>query len=168
MFVLFRAETLKAIYIYIYIYILKIKISTIIIIGRRFAAALLPRLFGTNPRSHHKGSSVGFELEPTASTSMPLPTWTRLLPRRTVFKSGTPGPHPARIILDFGVTVFSSEEVNGGHSNEWANHSSRRRQTANMRNNGAADTFQENEKGSRREHASFASKIRASMRSDRL
>ena len=25
--------------------------------GRRFAAALLPRLFGTNPRSHHKGTT---------------------------------------------------------------------------------------------------------------
>ena len=29
-------------------------------VGRRFAAALLPRLFGTNPMSHHKG---GFEPE---------------------------------------------------------------------------------------------------------
>ena len=27
------------------------------LIGRRFAAALLPRLFGTNPRSHHKGAT---------------------------------------------------------------------------------------------------------------
>ena len=27
-----------------------------ILLGRRFAAALLPRLFGTNPRSHHKGA----------------------------------------------------------------------------------------------------------------
>ena len=27
-------------------------------LGRRFAAALLPRLFGTNPRSHHKGATV--------------------------------------------------------------------------------------------------------------
>ena len=27
-------------------------------IGRRFAAALLPRLFGKNPRSHHKGTTV--------------------------------------------------------------------------------------------------------------
>ena len=26
-------------------------------IGRRFAAALLPRLFGKNPRSHHKGAT---------------------------------------------------------------------------------------------------------------
>ena len=26
-------------------------------LGQRFAAALLPRLFGTNPRSHHKGST---------------------------------------------------------------------------------------------------------------
>ena len=26
-------------------------------IGRRFAAALLPRLFGRNPRSHHKGAT---------------------------------------------------------------------------------------------------------------
>ena len=26
-------------------------------VGRRFAAALLPRLFGTNPRSHHKGAT---------------------------------------------------------------------------------------------------------------
>ena len=26
-------------------------------IGRRFAAALLPRLFGTNPWSHHKGAT---------------------------------------------------------------------------------------------------------------
>ena len=25
--------------------------------GRRFAAALIPRLFGTNPRSHHKGAT---------------------------------------------------------------------------------------------------------------
>ena len=32
-------------------------------IGRRFAAALLPRLFGTNPRSHHKGATGRFELE---------------------------------------------------------------------------------------------------------
>ena len=35
--------------------------------GRKFAAASLPRLFGTNPRSHHKGATacpqVGFELE---------------------------------------------------------------------------------------------------------
>ena len=31
--------------------------------GRRFAAALLPRLFRKNPRSHHKGAPVGFELE---------------------------------------------------------------------------------------------------------
>ena len=37
-----------------------------LILGRRFAAALLPRLFGKNPRSHHKGvtwEGVGFELE---------------------------------------------------------------------------------------------------------
>ena len=27
------------------------------VIGRRFAAVLLPRLFGTNPRSHHKGAT---------------------------------------------------------------------------------------------------------------
>ena len=27
-------------------------------LGRRFAAALLPRLFGTNPRSHHKGAII--------------------------------------------------------------------------------------------------------------
>ena len=27
------------------------------ILGRRFAAALLPRLFGKNPRSHHKGAT---------------------------------------------------------------------------------------------------------------
>ena len=26
-------------------------------VGRRFAAALLPRLFGMNPRSHHKGAT---------------------------------------------------------------------------------------------------------------
>ena len=26
-------------------------------VGRRFAAALLPRLFGTNPRSQHKGAT---------------------------------------------------------------------------------------------------------------
>ena len=26
-------------------------------LGRRFATALLPRLFGTNPRSHHKGAT---------------------------------------------------------------------------------------------------------------
>ena len=26
-------------------------------LGRRFAAALLPRLFGKNPRSHHKGAT---------------------------------------------------------------------------------------------------------------
>ena len=36
-------------------------------LGWRFAAALLPRLFGKNPRSHHKGATappqVGFELE---------------------------------------------------------------------------------------------------------
>ena len=35
----------------------------ILSIGRRFAAALLPRLFGTNPRSHHKGATGRFELE---------------------------------------------------------------------------------------------------------
>ena len=29
-------------------------------IGRRFAAALLPRLFGTNPRSHNPDASVAF------------------------------------------------------------------------------------------------------------
>ena len=28
-----------------------------LLVGRRFAAALLPRLFGTNPRSHHKGAT---------------------------------------------------------------------------------------------------------------
>ena len=27
------------------------------LLGRRFAAALLPRLFGINPRSHHKGAT---------------------------------------------------------------------------------------------------------------
>ena len=35
-------------------------------IGQRFAAALLPRLFEKNPRSHHQGATgplVGFELE---------------------------------------------------------------------------------------------------------
>ena len=31
--------------------------SPCIISGRRFAAALLPRLFGINPRSHHKGAT---------------------------------------------------------------------------------------------------------------
>ena len=31
--------------------------SFICSLGRRFAAALLPRLFGTNPRSHHKGAT---------------------------------------------------------------------------------------------------------------
>ena len=34
--------------------------SSLRLLGRRFAAALLPRLFGTNPMSHHKG---GFEPE---------------------------------------------------------------------------------------------------------
>ena len=29
----------------------------IVTVGRSFAAALLPRLFGTNPRSHHKGAT---------------------------------------------------------------------------------------------------------------
>ena len=29
----------------------------LVTVGRRFAAALLPRLFGTNPRSHHKGAT---------------------------------------------------------------------------------------------------------------
>ena len=29
-------------------------------VGRRFVAALLPRLFGTNPRSHHKGATGRF------------------------------------------------------------------------------------------------------------
>ena len=38
----------------------KIPCCTAITLGRRFAAALLPRLFGTNPMSHHKG---GFEPE---------------------------------------------------------------------------------------------------------
>ena len=33
------------------------------LVGWRFAAALLPLLFRTNPRSHHKGAQVGFELE---------------------------------------------------------------------------------------------------------
>ena len=33
------------------------------VVGRRFATALLPRLFGTYPRSHHKRPPVGFELE---------------------------------------------------------------------------------------------------------
>ena len=47
--------------------------------ARRFAAALLRRLFGKNPRSHGvthttRAPPVGFELE---SSSMPLPTWTR-------------------------------------------------------------------------------------------
>ena len=28
-----------------------------VMLGRRFAAALLPRLFGTNPRPHHKGAT---------------------------------------------------------------------------------------------------------------
>ena len=52
-------------------------------IGRRFAAALLPRLFGKNPRSHHKGATGRVRTgnysywTPTASSSMPLPTWTR-------------------------------------------------------------------------------------------
>ena len=36
-------------------------------IGWRFTAALLPRLFGTNPRSHHivttRAPPVGFKLE---------------------------------------------------------------------------------------------------------
>ena len=32
-------------------------------VWRRFAAALLPRLFGKNPRSHHKGATGRFELE---------------------------------------------------------------------------------------------------------
>ena len=31
-------------------------------IGRRFAAASLPRLFGKNPRSHHKGATNSFQL----------------------------------------------------------------------------------------------------------
>ena len=46
-------------------------------IGRRFAAALLPRLFGKNPRSHHKGANGRVRTgDQTASNSMPLPTWT--------------------------------------------------------------------------------------------
>ena len=28
-----------------------------VLLGQKFAAALLPRLFGTNPRSHHKGAT---------------------------------------------------------------------------------------------------------------
>ena len=32
-------------------------------IGQRFAAALLPRLFGKNPRSHHKGATCRVQLE---------------------------------------------------------------------------------------------------------
>ena len=42
-------------------------VTVLSFIGRGFAAALLPRLYGTNPRSHHKGASaappIGFELE---------------------------------------------------------------------------------------------------------
>ena len=33
------------------------------LIGRKFAAALLPRLFGKNPRSYQRAPPVGFELE---------------------------------------------------------------------------------------------------------
>ena len=50
-------------------------------LGRRFAAALLPLLFGKNPRSHHKGATGRVRTSnwrPTASSSMPLPTWTRI------------------------------------------------------------------------------------------
>ena len=32
-------------------------IMMMILVGRRFAAALVPRLFGKNPRSHHKGAT---------------------------------------------------------------------------------------------------------------
>ena len=46
------------------------------VIRRRFAAALLPRLFGTKVPGHTtRAPPVVFE--PTVSSSMPLPTWTR-------------------------------------------------------------------------------------------
>ena len=49
-------------------YIIYEFITNIESIGRRFAAALLPRLFGTNSRSHHKGATgrvrTGDQLRP--------------------------------------------------------------------------------------------------------
>ena len=49
------------------------------VLARRFAAALLPRLFGTNRRPHHKGATGRVRRptasRPTASSFMPLPTW---------------------------------------------------------------------------------------------
>ena len=48
------------------------------LIGRRFAAALLPQLFGTNPRSHHKGATSrvlsGFQLYAIANL-ITTPVW---------------------------------------------------------------------------------------------
>ena len=42
-------------------------------LGRGLAAALLPRLFGTKPRLHHKGATGRVR----TGDPMPLPTWTR-------------------------------------------------------------------------------------------
>ena len=38
-------------------------------VGQRFTAALLPRLFGTNPRSHHKGATGRFR---TGNQQLPV------------------------------------------------------------------------------------------------
>ena len=40
-----------------------VTISNNYVIGLRFAAALLPLLFGTNPRSHHKGATDRVRME---------------------------------------------------------------------------------------------------------
>ena len=42
---------------FVYVVIVVIFPHPFICLGRRFAAALSPRLFGTNPRSHHQGAT---------------------------------------------------------------------------------------------------------------
>ena len=43
-------------------------------LGRRFAAALIPRLFGKNPRSHHKDAKVFCKLQNNLSILKNLKT----------------------------------------------------------------------------------------------
>ena len=59
-------------------------------LGRRFAAALLPRLFGTNPRSHHKGATGRVR-----TGDQRLPRFNHLLQVLYTCRTVTRSPHQA-------------------------------------------------------------------------
>ena len=74
-------------------------------LGRRFAAALLPRLFGKNRRSHHKGATDRVRTGDQRPSSMQLPTWQLIVKAQSV-AAKSQGQCKAEIFLSYSPSSF--------------------------------------------------------------